>query len=50
MANAIAKAYARRVVRGAITLEDVPERIRAEVELALREMGWDMPSGDGGEE
>lgn len=32
MANAIAKAYARRIKRGEITIEDVPESIRAEVE------------------
>lgn len=30
--SAIAKVYARRVSRGEITLEQVPEKIRAEVE------------------
>lgn len=31
MANAIAKAYARRIKRGEITIEDVPSAIREEV-------------------
>lgn len=31
MVSAIAKAYARRVKRGEITIEDVPEGIRAQV-------------------
>ena len=35
MASAIAKAYARRIKRGEITIEDVPESIRAEVESLL---------------
>jgi len=29
--SAIAKAYARRILRGEITLEDVPTRMRAQV-------------------
>lgn len=33
--NAIAKAYARRINRGEITIDDVPEAIRAEVEKLL---------------
>lgn len=33
--NAIAKAYARRIKRGEITLEDVPESIRDVVESLL---------------
>ncbi|WP_281254137.1 hypothetical protein [Eggerthella timonensis] len=33
--DAIAKAYARRIERGAITLEDVPAAIRPLVEAAL---------------
>ena len=33
--TAIAKAYARRIERGAITIDDVPEVIRAEVEKIL---------------
>ena len=33
--TAIAKAYARRIKRGAITINDVPEVIRAEVEEIL---------------
>ena len=37
-ANAIAMAYARRILRGAITMNDVPERIRPQVEEALREL------------
>lgn len=36
--NAIAMAYARRILRGAITIEDVPARIRPQVEEALREL------------
>ena len=35
MASAIAKAYARRIKRGEITLEDVPEGIREQVEGLL---------------
>lgn len=31
MTSAIAKAYARRIKRGEIALEDVPERIRGQV-------------------
>lgn len=37
MANAIAKAYARRILRGEITIEDVPERIREDVKTLLSE-------------
>jgi len=36
--SAIVKAYARRIIRGEITLEDVPERIRDQVAAALEEM------------
>lgn len=39
--SAIAKAYARRIMRGEIALADVPARIRPEVEVALAEMGWE---------
>ena len=35
--DAIAKAYARRIERGAITVEDVPATIRARVEAILAE-------------
>jgi hypothetical protein len=31
MASAIAQVYARRIKRGEITIEDVPEKIRDEV-------------------
>lgn len=37
MASPIAKAYARRIKRGTITIEDVPVNIRAEVEILLIE-------------
>lgn len=37
MASPIAKAYARRIKRGTITIEDVPENIRFEVETLLIE-------------
>lgn len=36
--SAIAMAYARRILRGAITIDDVPARIRTQVEEALREL------------
>lgn len=36
-AKAIINAYVRRIQRGNITLEDVPETIRREVEQALNE-------------
>ena len=36
--DAIARAYARRIIRGEITLDDVPEAIRPEVEKALAEL------------
>ena len=36
--SAIAMAYARRILRGAITIDDVPARIRPQVEEALREL------------
>ena len=36
--SAIAMAYARRILRGAITIDDVPVRIRPQVEEALREL------------
>lgn len=35
MANAIAEAYARRIARGDITIEDVPKQIRKAVEKLL---------------
>lgn len=35
--SAIAKVYARRVRRGEITIEQVPKKIRAEVEEILAE-------------
>lgn len=35
MANPIAEAYARRIKRGTITIEDVPETIRKEVEKLI---------------
>ena len=34
----VARAYARRIIRGEITIDDVPETIRAEVEAALAEL------------
>lgn len=34
--TAIAKAYARRIERGTITIDNVPEAIRAEVEQILK--------------
>ena len=37
MASAIAKIYARRIKRGDITIEDVPEKIREEVRALLNE-------------
>lgn len=37
MASPIAKAYARRIKRGTITINDVPENIREEVETLLIE-------------
>lgn len=37
MPSAIAKAYARRIVRGEITIDNVPERIRDEVRSILEE-------------
>jgi hypothetical protein len=37
MSSAIARIYVRRIERGDITLEDVPEKIRAEVEALLTE-------------
>ena len=36
--SAIVKAYARRIIRGEITLEDVPERIRDQVAAAVEEI------------
>lgn len=38
MTSAIARAYARRIRRGEIAIEDVPERIRTEVMEELEEM------------
>ena len=38
MANPIAQAYARRIQRGAITIEDVPEKIKKEVQKVLEEV------------
>lgn len=35
MANPIAEAYARRIERGDITIDDVPKPIRKEVERLL---------------
>ena len=35
-ANAIAQAYARRIKRGDITIEDVPKQIRKSVEELLK--------------
>lgn len=43
--SAIALAYARRILRGTITIDDVPARIRPQVEEALEEL-----SGEGGQE
>ena len=37
MVMSIINAYVRRIKRGAITIEDVPEVIREEVEKALKE-------------
>lgn len=37
MVSGIASAYVRRIQRGTITIEDVPEAIRKEVEKALKE-------------
>jgi hypothetical protein len=37
MASAIAQVYARRVQRGDITLDQVPERLREEVRSILGE-------------
>lgn len=37
MASAIAKIYARRIKRGDITIDDVPEKIREEVRALLNE-------------
>lgn len=34
-ANAIAEAYARRIQRGVITIDDVPERMRKPVQEIL---------------
>lgn len=36
MASAMAQVYARRVERGDITIDQVPERLRAEVEEILK--------------
>lgn len=35
MANPIARAYMRRIERGEITIDDVPEQIRDEVKSLL---------------
>jgi hypothetical protein len=37
MASAIAQVYARRIKRGEITIENVPERLREEVRSILGE-------------
>lgn len=37
--DAIIKAYARRIMRGEITLENVPARIRDAVAQAVADMG-----------
>lgn len=37
MSNPIAAAYARRIKRGEITIEDVPERIREDVRAIIGE-------------
>lgn len=36
--SAIVKAYARRIIRGEITIDDVPARIRDQVAAAVEEM------------
>ena len=36
--SAIVKAYARRILRGEITIEDVPVRIRPDVAAYLEEL------------
>lgn len=36
--SAIVKAYARRIIRGEITIDDVPARIRDQVAAAVAEM------------
>ena len=43
MSSAIAKAYVRRILRGEITIDDVPERIRESVEQLLKDsLGGDI--------
>lgn len=46
----MAKVYAMQVISGKREIEKVPERWREDTALALREMGWEKPSDDGGEE
>jgi len=36
----MAAAYAELIIRGVKTIDDVPERIRAEVQKILDERGW----------
>lgn len=37
----MAKAYAELIIRGVKTIDDVPERLRAEVRKILEEVGFE---------
>ena len=37
----MAKLYAKRIMSGKMTLDEVPEHWRAEVEELLAKMGWE---------
>lgn len=37
----MAKIYARLIIKGVKTLEDVPHTILPEVKIALAELGWE---------
>ena len=37
----MAKIYARLIIKGIKTLEDVPQMILPEVKIALAELGWE---------